>query len=124
MMRILVVDDNLDGARSLVLLLAAMGHEARMANGGGVAVKEYGLFKPQLVFLDIGMSGMDGYETCRVLRRMAGAMPLIVAVTGRDSEEDRQRSAEAGFEHHLVKPVAIGAIEEMLQHALARHTAL
>ncbi len=122
-MRILVVDDNLDGARSLVLLLAAMGHEARMASGGGVAVKEYGLFKPQLILLDIGMSGMDGYETCRVIRRIGGNLPLIVAVTGRDGEEDRQRSMQAGFDHHLVKPVAIEHMQAMLQHALIRQTA-
>jgi len=105
-LRILVVDDNLDAAESLSLLLRMMGHEVRAAHDGEGAVQLGDDFNPQAVLLDIGMPGIDGYETCRRMRaRGWGRDAKIIAVTGWGQDEDRRKSAAAGFDEHLVKPV-------------------
>jgi PAS domain S-box-containing protein len=103
--RILVVDDNTDAAESLAALLSINGHETRMAHDGPQAVAEAKAFQPDVVFLDIGMPTMDGHETARRIRQEPwGKQMVLVALTGWGQTEDRRRSQEAGFDHHLVKP--------------------
>ncbi len=103
--RILVVDDNTDAAESLAALLSINGHETRMAHDGPQAVAEAKAFQPDVVFLDIGMPTMDGHETARRIRQEPwGKQIVLVALTGWGQTEDRRRSQEAGFDHHLVKP--------------------
>ena len=104
--RVLVVDDNADAATMLEMLLRSLGHETRVAHDGARALRLAEEFRPEIVLLDIGMPGLDGYEVARRLRAMARERRLrIVAVTGWGQEADRQRSREAGFDLHLVKPV-------------------
>jgi CheY-like chemotaxis protein/anti-sigma regulatory factor (Ser/Thr protein kinase) len=105
-LRILIVDDNRDGADSLSMMLRIMGNDPRTAYDGeeGVAVARD--FRPEVVLLDIGLPRLDGYEACRRIREEAwGKGVVLIAVTGWGQEEDRRRSHEAGFDHHLVKPV-------------------
>ena len=113
-MRILVVDDNRDGAESMATGLRLLHHEVRTAFNGGSAVKLSGVFRPHLVLLDIEMSGIDGYETCRVIRKLLGGGVRVVATTGLNDVEDRQRSAEAGFDAHWAKPVDWTLMKQML----------
>jgi PAS domain S-box-containing protein len=104
--RILVVDDNVDAARSLEMLLRSLGHETRVVHDGAEALRVATDYRPGIVLLDIGMPGLDGYEVARRLRTMRGGEALrIIAVTGWGQDADRQRSREAGFDLHLVKPV-------------------
>jgi PAS domain S-box-containing protein len=104
--RVLVVDDNADAAASLSLLLRSLGHEAYTVHDGLEAVQAAARFNPDIVLLDIGMPGLDGYEVARRLRALKGERAFrIVAITGWGQEADRQRSREAGFDQHLVKPV-------------------
>jgi CheY-like chemotaxis protein len=105
--RILVVDDNVDAANSLARLLTrAYGQEVRVAHDGPGALAAAGEFHPEVILLDIGMPGMDGYEVARRFRRRPETdRTLLVALTGWGQASDRQRSREAGFDHHLVKPV-------------------
>ena len=113
--RILVVDDNKDSADSLAMLLQVLGHEVRTAYSGPNAVKVALAFVPELVLLDIGMPGMDGYEVARRLRGEAILQKtLLVAQTGWGQEEDRFRALQAGFDHHLVKPVELTALQTLL----------
>jgi two-component system CheB/CheR fusion protein len=100
-----VVDDNVDAADSLALLLRAGGHEVQTAYDGPTALETAGAFHPEVVFLDIGLPEVDGYEVARRLRRQPGLeKSLLVAVTGYGQEEDRRRAAAAAFDAHLVKP--------------------
>jgi len=104
--RILVVDDNVDAATTLQLLLKSLGHEACAVYDGQQALSMALAFRPDVVLLDIGMPGLDGYEVARRLREIKRGKPLrIIAVTGWGQEADRARSREAGFDVHLVKPV-------------------
>lgn len=112
--RVLVVDDNVDGADSMADMLGLMGVRARVARDGPQALVLAQSFAPDLVFLDIGLPGMDGYETARHLRQLPGLKMRLVALTGYGSAQDRERSARAGFDAHLVKPVSGDAIEKML----------
>jgi hypothetical protein len=110
--RVLVVDDNVDAADGLHLLLQSLGHETRVANNGADAIDVAGQFHPEVVLLDIGMPGMDGYEIARELRQLdfakAAATPLrIVAVTGWGQEPDRVKSKDAGFDMHMLKPLEL-----------------
>jgi len=104
-LRILVVDDSRDSAESLSKLLRLGGHEVLIAHEGEHALHLAATQQPGVVLLDIGLPGMDGYEICRRLRQGGLAHALIVAMTGYGLERDRQRSQEAGFDTHLVKPV-------------------
>jgi CheY-like chemotaxis protein len=112
---VLVVDDNEDAALSLALLLRLRGHEVTLAHDGPAALAAVAAQVPQVVFLDIGLPRMDGFEVARRLRQMPnlGGM-LLVAMTGYGNDADRHRSAQAGFDHHLVKPVEPAFIEELL----------
>jgi PAS domain S-box-containing protein len=113
--RILVVDDNVDAAESLALLLQIGGHEVRTAHDGPAVLSLAKTYLPEIIFLDIGLPGMDGYEIARRLRQQGEtARALLVAVTGYGQEEDRRRSQEAGFDHHLTKPVNPQDLQSLL----------
>jgi CheY-like chemotaxis protein len=119
-LRIMVVDDNVDAAETFGVILDLLGHQTRVAHSGPEALEIAPGFVPEVVFLDIGMPGMSGYEVVQHL----GAMPntassTIVAVTGWGSEADRMRAQKAGFDHHLVKPVETSAAQAIL-HAVSR----
>ena len=119
-LRVLVVDDNIDAADTLAALLEMSGHLTRVANDGYQAIEMAQAFRPQVVFLDIGLPGMNGYEVARQLRQTPGMEgAVLVALTGWGTREDRQRSSEAGFDHHLTKPADINAVETLLA-ALSR----
>ena len=113
--RLLVVDDNQDAAISLAMLLRLQGHEVRVAHSGPVALEMTKAYAPDVVFLDIGMPGMDGYEVARRLRQQPGLENVVLAaLTGWGQQEDRRRTSEAGFNHHLVKPPDPKALENVL----------
>ena len=112
--RILVVDDDLDGAETLAILLRVGGHEVQVAHDGPSTLKVAAAFLPDVVFLDLGMPGMDGFETARHLRKIVGLdTAVLVALTGYGREEDRQRAVEAGFDHFLVKPTPPKALTDI-----------
>jgi signal transduction histidine kinase/CheY-like chemotaxis protein len=113
--RILVVDDNVDVADSLAALLKELGHDVRMAHAGPQALELAQDFRPEVVLLDIGLPGMDGYEVARRLRREPGpGGVLLVALSGYGQEEDRRRSREAGFDEHVVKPMKLATLQGLL----------
>jgi signal transduction histidine kinase len=113
--RILVVDDNADAAESLGMLLKLEGHDVRVAHDGSGALAAVDADPPDIVFLDVGMPGMNGYEVAQRLRQRPDVEPLLlVALTGWGQEEDRRRSKEAGFDHHVVKPVEPEVLQELL----------
>jgi len=111
--RILIVDDNVDSAESMAVLLRLDGHEVRLAHDGLAAVEEACAFRPDVMFLDLDLPKLDGYEVARRLRPAMRGMTLV-AMTGYGQEEDRRRTREAGFHLHLVKPVDFDLLEEML----------
>jgi len=113
--RILVVDDNVDGVETLSRLLRLMGNEVRTAHDGQEALEAAEAFRPDVAVLDIGLPTIDGYEAARRLREQPwGRDMILVALTGWGQDEDRRRSQEAGFDHHLVKPVNAKALREAL----------
>jgi CheY-like chemotaxis protein len=113
--RLLVVDDNEDAADSLAVLLGLLGHEVRVARDGQSALEVAVEFQPNLIFLDIGMPGMDGYEVARRMRKLPGLeKTVLAALTGWGQQEDRRRTAEAGFHHHLVKPPELRVVENLI----------
>jgi len=104
--RILIVDDNVDMVRGLVRLLELLGHDVQTAYDGPTAVEAARVHRPEFVLLDLGLPGMDGYQVATRLRQEQGSQDaVIIAVTGYGQEDDRCRSREAGFDHHLVKPI-------------------
>jgi CheY-like chemotaxis protein/two-component sensor histidine kinase len=103
--RVLVVDDNIDAAVLLAELCGTVGHDVRVAHDGAQALQAIQGFAPEIAVLDIGLPVMDGYELARRMREKLGASCRLVALTGYGQEHDKQRSAEAGFSDHLVKPV-------------------
>lgn len=105
-LRILIVDDNRDGADSMAMMLKMMGHQISTAYDGEDAVETAARVAPDVILLDIGLPKLNGYEACRRIRSTrAGKDMVIIAQTGWGQEEDRQRTRDAGFDHHLVKPV-------------------
>lgn len=113
--RILVVDDNRDAAESPAEVLRRAGHEARVAYDGLGAVEAAGQFRPDVVLLDIGLPKLNGHDVARRVRgRPWGRGMVLVAVTGWGQDEDRRRAREAGFDHHLTKPVDPAALDRML----------
>jgi PAS domain S-box-containing protein len=113
--RLLIVDDNQDAAKSLAMLLKLQGHEVQVAHSGMTAVEMTKTYMPDAVFLDIGMPGMDGYEVARRMREQVGLENVVlVALTGWGQQEDRRRTSEAGFNHHLVKPPELNVVESVL----------
>ncbi|MFY0563215.1 CHASE domain-containing protein [Archangium lansingense] len=116
--RVLVVDDNVDAAELLGDVLEMDGHQVTVVHDGLAALERMSAIDPEVIFLDIGLPGMDGYEVARRIRaRPGGAAPKLVAVTGYGQATDRQRSREAGFDAHLVKPVEIDRVLELVADA-------
>ncbi len=115
--RIMVVDDNVDAAESLAMLLELMDYEARVAFSGADALAVAEEFRPEVVFLDIGLPGMNGYEVAAELRRRGFTNAYLVALTGWGADDDRRRAQEAGFNLHLTKPVEAEQVEELLKKA-------
>ena len=116
--RILVVDDNVDAAETLSRLLRLSAHEVRVAHDGLAALAAAREMNPDVVLLDIGLPKLDGLEVARSLRARAdGPRPLLVAITGFGQAEDRARTAAAGFDHHLTKPVDPKLLQKLMQTA-------
>ena len=114
-LRILVVEDNRDAAESLMTLLQLNGHEVRVSHDGLEALAVVDGFSPDAAFLDLGLPGLDGYEVARRLRATpVGRSLLLVALSGYGQEEDKRRAAEAGFDHHLTKPIDFTVVERLL----------
>jgi CheY-like chemotaxis protein len=113
--RILVVEDNKDSADSLKMLLRLKGNDIRTAYDGLEAGEVAETFRPDLVLLDIGLPKLNGYEVARRIRQQPwGRDVVLVALTGWGQDEDRRRSQEAGFNLHIVKPLELAALEELL----------
>ena len=114
--RLLVVDDNEDAALMLAEALSASGHDTAVAHDGPSALQTAARFRPDIGLLDIGLPVMDGYELARQFRAREGlARVRLVAVTGYGQEHDRRRSADAGFDAHLVKPVDLDEVIRLVQ---------
>ena len=121
--RLLIVDDNRDAADSLALLLGLEGHEVRVAYAGRPAIEVAHEFKPEIAILDLGLPDLSGYDVARLLRQdPALARIELIALTGWGQEEHRRRALEAGFDHHITKPVDLEALERLLQRP-GRHEA-
>ena len=114
-LRVLVVDDNVDMAASLEMLLRQAGHAVRTVHDGPAALEAALDYRPNVVLLDIGLPGLDGYEVAERIRRQPALKGLVlVAMTGYGQQTDRQRSQEAGFDHHLVKPADFKTVQKIL----------
>lgn len=117
---VLLVDDNRDAADALTMALDLLGAKVRVAYDGAQALAALRTWTPEMVLLDIGMPGMNGYQVAKAIRGMAGLkQPTVVALTGWGQEEDRQSAREAGFDHHLVKPVDLETLQRLM-HSLQR----
>jgi CheY-like chemotaxis protein len=123
--RILIVDDNHDFATSLAMILRDLGHDVRVEHDGMAALHAADVFQPAIALLDIGMPGMSGYDLARALRSHIRTRGIVlVAITGWGQEADKLRTHEAGFDHHLVKPLEPAALPRLLaQLAVRRSTA-
>jgi PAS domain S-box-containing protein len=120
--RVLVVDDNQDATETLELLLQLWGHEVRIAYDGEGALAQVAELRPDIVLLDIGLPGMSGYEVARRMRALPECRDvMLVAVTGYGQDSDRRQSQEAGFDHHLVKPVQPGTLRDLIASAPLLH---
>jgi signal transduction histidine kinase/CheY-like chemotaxis protein len=114
--RLLVVDDNQDAANSLAVLLRLKGHEVQVAHDGFTALEVIKNYRPEAIFLDLGMPGMDGYEVARRIRQQPDLGNVVLAaITGWGQQEDRRRSMAAGFNYHLVKPPETRVLERVLE---------
>ena len=113
--RVLVVDDNLDAAESLAILMRLAGHEVRMAFDGIEAVKTAETFQPHIVFLDLGLPKLSGSEAARQIRQHPWSQGMIlVALTGWGHDKDRRKSREVGFDDHLVKPANLEDLTKII----------
>jgi two-component system CheB/CheR fusion protein len=113
--RILLVDDNHDLADAFAAVLVGSGHDVRIAYDGPSGLRAAEEFRPDVLFLDIGLPLLDGYEVARRMRRLPGLeTTTLIALSGYGEPEDRQQSKEAGFDLHLVKPADLGRIEQVL----------
>ena len=120
-LRVLIADDNSDAATSLATVLNMKGCEVRIASDGLEAVQNAATFGPDLAFLDIGMPQLNGYDACERLRRLpGGAQMTIVALTGWGQADDKRRSEDAGFDHHLVKPADVRVLDRLLNQVRTR----
>jgi len=122
--RILVVDDNQDAATSLATLLQLSGHETHVAHDGAEAIDKATALRPHVILLDIGLPQINGYEAARIIRRLPwGGAVTLVALTGWGQADDREKSKAAGFDRHLVKPVDLEALLELLAELAANRSA-
>jgi CheY-like chemotaxis protein len=113
--RILVVDDNRDGANALAILLKTLGYQVRAVYDGRSATEQIPEFLPELAFIDIGMPTLDGYDTAKLIRRHPhGRHVILVAVTGWSRAEDKQQAYASGFDLHVVKPMSMETLRETL----------
>jgi CheY-like chemotaxis protein len=113
--RVLVVEDNPDAAESLTVLLEVLGHRVRAVHDGVGALEVARANVPDVMLVDIGLPGIDGFEVARRIRRITGGdRILLVALTGYGREEDRERTQKAGFDYHLTKPVEVDALEGLV----------
>jgi PAS domain S-box-containing protein len=113
--RVLIVEDNADAAESLMILLELLGLQVRTAHDGSAALDAARASRPDLMLIDIGLPGMDGYELAAEIRRDEALRGVtLVALTGYGQEEDRQRAFAAGFDHHMVKPVDVEEVEKVV----------
>ena len=120
-LRVLVVDDNVDTAQSMMALLQMSDHEVKLAFDGPSALETAGAWRPDVVLLDIGLPGHDGYEVAKRLRQNAElGQTMLIAVTGYGHESDRQHSRAAGFDHHLTKPTDYAELEKLIKLAASR----
>jgi PAS domain S-box-containing protein len=120
-LRVLVVDDNVDAAQSLALLLTVSGHQVRMAHTGPTALEAALDYRPNVVLLDIGLPKMDGYEVAKRIRQQPFLQNVVlVAMTGYGQDTDRQRSQEVGFNAHLLKPADFGKVQQILATVSAK----
>ena len=120
-LRVLVVDDSRDAADSLALLLSLFGHDVRVAYDGLTALGVASSFQPQVVLLDIGLPGMDGYEVAQKLRDQVGLRDArLIAATGHSSAEGHGRFREVGFDHLLLKPFEVAELQDLLAANAAR----
>jgi CheY-like chemotaxis protein len=118
--RVLIVDDNRDAADALAMLLRQTGHETFVAYDGAAALAAAETHRPDIILLDIGLPGMSGHDVCRQVRQEPWGRDIrMIALTGWGQEEDRRKSADAGFDGHLVKPVDIAAVLQQFPRAPA-----
>jgi DNA-binding response OmpR family regulator len=110
----MVADDNRDAADSLCRILALYGYEARATYDGNAAIELCESFRPHVAVLDIGMPGRSGYDVARRLRARQGTVVKLIALTGWGSDSDVQLARDAGFDHHLTKPIDPGVLNEMI----------
>ena len=109
------MDDNRDAADSLVMMLRMAAHETATAYDGLEAVQSAAAFRPDVLLLDIGLPKMNGYEVAQYIRKQPwGTRIALIALTGWGQEEDKRRALEAGFDHHLTKPVDVAALDKLL----------
>lgn len=111
---VLIVDDNEPAAESMARLLSHAGHTVRTAANGANALTTLASFQPEIIFLDIGLPDMTGYDLARTIRKFADPQPILIALTGFGNEDDRARALEAGFDEHVTKPVTIADLEKIL----------
>lgn len=117
--RVLVVDDNRDAADVMAILLRGQGNDVKTAYGGQDAIDLASSFQPHAVLLDIGMPQVDGYQAARSIRSAEGGdKVLLIALTGRDQDGERNESSAAGFDHHLVKPVSSTDVLKLLDEVI------
>lgn len=119
-LEVVVIEDNSDVANTLVLWLESAGHHVRLASTGSEGLRLVLAVRPQVVLCDVGLPEMDGTEVCRRIRQQLATPPLMVALTGWGMQSDRQRTAEAGFDHHIVKPVAPDVLAGILSSVVVR----
>lgn len=114
-MRVMIVEDNDALAQTTGWLVEMLGYEYRLARSGPEAIAAVGTYKPDVMMLDIGLPGMNGYDLCRALRQdPALKTTVFIAQTGWGQDEHRQMAREAGFHHHMVKPLSFDALESLL----------
>jgi DNA-binding response OmpR family regulator len=121
--RIVVVDDCVDMTELLSLLLTIQGHECVVAHSEADARVALRAHQPDLVFLDLSLPDGDGCELARAVRERSGRQPYLVALTGWGGAADRRRTRDAGFDRHVVKPMELSTIDEILDHVAALHAA-
>ena len=116
-----MVDDNLDSATSMAMMLEFLGNEVRTAHDGLQAIQEVDLYRPDVVLMDVGMPRLDGYEATRRIRSEAwGRQVVILALTGWGQADDIARSRDAGCDGHLTKPVSLSDLESQLERLTLR----